>query len=102
MVSNGTEFAVGDIEKLFEEARRNTKAKHEKWAKCYNKRGRDVRIKVKVQRELVRSRGRRDQHHRPYYKEQGGKQQSTSLSRQETKRERLSCQNSKSRGAPQQ
>ncbi|GFX65620.1 hypothetical protein TNCV_4093151 [Trichonephila clavipes] len=28
MVSDGTEFAVGDIEKLFEEARRNTKAKH--------------------------------------------------------------------------
>ncbi|GFY29239.1 hypothetical protein TNCV_4723671 [Trichonephila clavipes] len=33
MVSDGTEFAVGDIERLFEEARRNTKAKHEKWAK---------------------------------------------------------------------
>ncbi|GFW30918.1 uncharacterized protein TNCV_2940181 [Trichonephila clavipes] len=31
MVSDGTEFAVGDIERLFEEARRNTKAKHEKW-----------------------------------------------------------------------
>ncbi|GFX26243.1 retrovirus-related Pol polyprotein from transposon 297 [Trichonephila clavipes] len=29
MVSNGTEFAVGDIERLFEEARRNTKTKHE-------------------------------------------------------------------------
>ncbi|GFX72595.1 uncharacterized protein TNCV_4061911 [Trichonephila clavipes] len=33
MVSDGTEFAVGDIEKLFEEARRNTKTKHEKWEK---------------------------------------------------------------------
>ncbi|GFX74600.1 retrovirus-related Pol polyprotein from transposon 17.6 [Trichonephila clavipes] len=31
MVSDGMEFAVGDIERLFEEARRNTKAKHEKW-----------------------------------------------------------------------
>ncbi|GFW73580.1 retrovirus-related Pol polyprotein from transposon 17.6 [Trichonephila clavipes] len=30
MVSDGTEFAVGDIEKSFEEARRNTKIKHEK------------------------------------------------------------------------
>ncbi|GFV98646.1 retrovirus-related Pol polyprotein from transposon 17.6 [Trichonephila clavipes] len=30
MVSDLTEFAVGDIERLFEEARRNTKAKHEK------------------------------------------------------------------------
>ncbi|GFY17280.1 uncharacterized protein TNCV_1090541 [Trichonephila clavipes] len=34
MVSDGTEFAVGNIEKLFDEARRNTKAKHEKWVKC--------------------------------------------------------------------
>ncbi|GFV06042.1 hypothetical protein TNCV_3143331 [Trichonephila clavipes] len=33
MVSDGTEFAVGDIERLFEEARRNTKARHEKWEK---------------------------------------------------------------------
>ncbi|GFX08802.1 uncharacterized protein TNCV_4228221 [Trichonephila clavipes] len=33
--SDGTEFVVGDIEKLFDEARRNTKAKHEKWAKYY-------------------------------------------------------------------
>ncbi|GFU70984.1 uncharacterized protein TNCV_3350071 [Trichonephila clavipes] len=45
MVLDGTEFAVGDIEKLFE-ARRTTKAKHEKWAKYYNKRRRDVQIKV--------------------------------------------------------
>ncbi|GFV62913.1 uncharacterized protein TNCV_5083961 [Trichonephila clavipes] len=37
LVSDGTEFAVGDIERLFEEARRNTKAKHEKWEKYYNK-----------------------------------------------------------------
>ncbi|GFX01454.1 uncharacterized protein TNCV_1864281 [Trichonephila clavipes] len=46
MVSNGTEFAVGDIEKLFDEARGNTKAKHEKWAKYYDRRRRDVQIKV--------------------------------------------------------
>ncbi|GFS93140.1 uncharacterized protein TNCV_363621 [Trichonephila clavipes] len=32
MVSDGTEFAIGDFEKLFDEARRNIKAKHEKWA----------------------------------------------------------------------
>ncbi|GFX68427.1 uncharacterized protein TNCV_3998591 [Trichonephila clavipes] len=37
MVSDGTEFAVGDIETLFEEARRYTKAKHEKWEKYYNR-----------------------------------------------------------------
>ncbi|GFW58686.1 uncharacterized protein TNCV_378691 [Trichonephila clavipes] len=46
MVSDGTEFAVGDIEKLFDEARRNTKAKHEKWAKFYDRRRRDVQIKI--------------------------------------------------------
>ncbi|GFV80241.1 retrovirus-related Pol polyprotein from transposon 17.6 [Trichonephila clavipes] len=33
MVSDGTEFAVGDIDRLFEEARRNTETKHEKWKK---------------------------------------------------------------------
>ncbi|GFW47510.1 uncharacterized protein TNCV_2437291 [Trichonephila clavipes] len=46
MVSDGTEFAVGDIERLFEEARRNTKAKHEKWEIYYIRRRRDVQIKV--------------------------------------------------------
>ncbi|GFT01949.1 uncharacterized protein TNCV_3056921 [Trichonephila clavipes] len=46
MVSDGTEFAVGDIERLFDEARRNTKAKHEKWTKYYDRRRRDVQIKV--------------------------------------------------------
>ncbi|GFW21242.1 uncharacterized protein TNCV_3774531 [Trichonephila clavipes] len=45
MVSDGTEYAVGDIERLFEEARRNTKAKHGKWEKYYNRRRRDVQIK---------------------------------------------------------
>ncbi|GFU86196.1 uncharacterized protein TNCV_368541 [Trichonephila clavipes] len=48
MVLDGTEFAVGDIEKWFDEARRNTKAKHEKWAKYCNRRRRDVQIKVNV------------------------------------------------------
>ncbi|GFT39796.1 uncharacterized protein TNCV_4869521 [Trichonephila clavipes] len=46
ILSDGTEFAVGDIETFFDEARRNTKAKHEKWEKCYNRRRRDVQIKV--------------------------------------------------------
>ncbi|GFT89180.1 uncharacterized protein TNCV_3085571 [Trichonephila clavipes] len=46
MVSEGTEFAVGDIERLFEEARRNTETKHENWKKYYNRRRRDVQIKV--------------------------------------------------------
>ncbi|GFS99947.1 uncharacterized protein TNCV_4196321 [Trichonephila clavipes] len=34
------------FEKWFDEARRNTKAKHEKWAKYYDRRRRDVQIKV--------------------------------------------------------
>ncbi|GFV87109.1 retrovirus-related Pol polyprotein from transposon 17.6 [Trichonephila clavipes] len=46
MVSNGTEFAVGDMERLFEEARRNTETKHEKWKKYYNRHRRDVQIKA--------------------------------------------------------
>ncbi|GFW03843.1 uncharacterized protein TNCV_2049591 [Trichonephila clavipes] len=46
MVSDGTEFAVGDIERLFDEARRNIKPKHEQWAKYYDRRRRDVQIKV--------------------------------------------------------
>ncbi|GFS60163.1 uncharacterized protein TNCV_2826791 [Trichonephila clavipes] len=46
MVSDGTEFAVEDIERLFEEARRNTETKHENWKKYYNRRRRDVQIKV--------------------------------------------------------
>ncbi|GFS87678.1 retrovirus-related Pol polyprotein from transposon opus [Trichonephila clavipes] len=46
MVSDGTEFAVGDIKRLFEEARRNTETKQEKWKKYYNRRKRDVQIKV--------------------------------------------------------
>ncbi|GFX39970.1 uncharacterized protein TNCV_2647331 [Trichonephila clavipes] len=45
-VSDGMEFAVGDIERFFEEARRNTKAKHEKWEKYYNRHMRDMPIKV--------------------------------------------------------
>ncbi|GFX76107.1 uncharacterized protein TNCV_1834821 [Trichonephila clavipes] len=46
MVSDRTEFAVGDIEKLFDEARQNIKAKHEKWAKYYDRRKHNVQIKV--------------------------------------------------------
>ncbi|GFY32076.1 retrovirus-related Pol polyprotein from transposon 297 [Trichonephila clavipes] len=45
-IRDGTEFAVGDIERLFVEARQNTKAKHEKWEKYYNRCRRDVQIKV--------------------------------------------------------
>ncbi|GFW08307.1 retrovirus-related Pol polyprotein from transposon 412 [Trichonephila clavipes] len=50
MVSDGTEFVVGDIERLFEKARRNTKTKHEKREKYYNRRRSDVQIKVRIYR----------------------------------------------------
>ncbi|GFX24066.1 uncharacterized protein TNCV_2435591 [Trichonephila clavipes] len=49
MVSDGTEFAVGDIERLFEEARRNTETKHENWKKYYNRRRREVQIKIRFE-----------------------------------------------------
>ncbi|GFY04257.1 uncharacterized protein TNCV_1200351 [Trichonephila clavipes] len=50
MVSDGTEFAVGDIERLFEEACGNTETKHEKLKKYYNRRRRDVQIKGRIYR----------------------------------------------------
>ncbi|GFT17035.1 uncharacterized protein TNCV_4737801 [Trichonephila clavipes] len=46
MVLYGAEFVVGNIEKLFKEDRQNTRVKHEKWAKYYNKKRRDVNIKA--------------------------------------------------------
>ncbi|GFU89862.1 uncharacterized protein TNCV_4743031 [Trichonephila clavipes] len=46
MISDGTEFAVGDIERLFQEARRNTETKDGNWKKYYNRRRRDVQIQV--------------------------------------------------------
>ncbi|GFX30393.1 hypothetical protein TNCV_3460441 [Trichonephila clavipes] len=46
MVSDGTEFAMGDIEKLFEEVRSNAKIKHEKWPKYYNRMRQNIRIKI--------------------------------------------------------
>ncbi|GFT60754.1 hypothetical protein TNCV_3286681 [Trichonephila clavipes] len=46
MVSDGAEFTVGNIEKLFEEASQNTKVKLERWVKYYNRRRREVNIKA--------------------------------------------------------
>ncbi|GFW39594.1 retrovirus-related Pol polyprotein from transposon 17.6 [Trichonephila clavipes] len=51
MVSDGTEFA-GDIERLFEEAKRNTKAKHEKWEKYYNRRRLMCKLRPRGGREV--------------------------------------------------
>ncbi|GFX23930.1 uncharacterized protein TNCV_2730351 [Trichonephila clavipes] len=46
MVSDKNEFVLSDNEKLFDEARRNTKVKYEKWANYYKRRRRDAGIKV--------------------------------------------------------
>ncbi|GFW88385.1 uncharacterized protein TNCV_2287111 [Trichonephila clavipes] len=55
MVSDGTEFAVGDIERLFEEARRNTETKQEKWKKYYNRRRRDLcKLRLAINVDQVR------------------------------------------------
>ncbi|GFX63736.1 hypothetical protein TNCV_215361 [Trichonephila clavipes] len=40
------------IKRLFDEARRNTKAKHEKWEKYYNRRRRVVQIKESDEKEI--------------------------------------------------
>ncbi|GFT63794.1 hypothetical protein TNCV_2434911 [Trichonephila clavipes] len=61
MVSDGTGFAVGDIERLFEEARRNTKTKHEN--------GRNIIIDVGVMCKLRKGRERNDS---PYIEERTG------------------------------
>ncbi|GFW90508.1 uncharacterized protein TNCV_2839551 [Trichonephila clavipes] len=59
MVSDGTEFAVRDIERLFEEARRNTETKQEKWKKYYNRRRRDVQIKIRFEYIIIGNKTRR-------------------------------------------
>ncbi|GFT45498.1 uncharacterized protein TNCV_3781371 [Trichonephila clavipes] len=38
MVTDGAEFAVGNIEKIFKKARQNIRNKHERWAKYCNRR----------------------------------------------------------------
>ncbi|GFT53510.1 uncharacterized protein NPIL_504851 [Nephila pilipes] len=46
-VKLGEDLVSGNIEKLFEETRRNTKIQQDRWAKYYNRRGREVDVKVK-------------------------------------------------------
>ncbi|GFU92782.1 uncharacterized protein TNCV_3683291 [Trichonephila clavipes] len=45
MVTDGAEFVCGSIEKLFREARQNTRLQHEKWV-YYNRRRCKVNIKI--------------------------------------------------------
>ncbi|GFV51286.1 hypothetical protein TNCV_2174731 [Trichonephila clavipes] len=61
-----------------------------------------VRREEAARPEQDTCRGRRDEQYRPYYKKQGGKQQSTSQSHQETKSGRLSCHNTRSKDPPPQ
>ncbi|GFX16125.1 retrovirus-related Pol polyprotein from transposon 412 [Trichonephila clavipes] len=45
-VTEDTKYIGRNIEKLFDEARRNMRKKHKSWEKYYNRRRRDVHIKV--------------------------------------------------------
>ncbi|GFW26000.1 retrovirus-related Pol polyprotein from transposon 412 [Trichonephila clavipes] len=45
-VTEDTKYVGRDIERLFDEARRNMRKKHNSWEKYYNRRRRDVHIKV--------------------------------------------------------
>ncbi|GFT01412.1 hypothetical protein TNCV_3215221 [Trichonephila clavipes] len=100
---------VGQMKDERKKCRREEAARPEQDACRYNLKprrtdraeSRSSSEQIKDQRAPVWSRGRREQY-RPYYKEQGCKQQSRSQNGQETKRGRSSCQNSRSRRAPQQ
>ncbi|GFV58395.1 hypothetical protein TNCV_1657571 [Trichonephila clavipes] len=121
MLSDGTKFAVGDIEKSFEKARRNTMAKREKWAKrcrrdetlmpstcCYHLRprrgakgeSRPSNEKRTQQGGPVRSRRNREQHYSPYAEEKirpGGRSTRSRRGRQQHCQERTGgvCEQSK-------
>ncbi|GFT97452.1 uncharacterized protein TNCV_1628781 [Trichonephila clavipes] len=45
-VTEGTEYVGGNIEKLFDEARQNMRKQHKTWEKYYNRKRREVNIKV--------------------------------------------------------
>ncbi|GFW24525.1 uncharacterized protein TNCV_2403901 [Trichonephila clavipes] len=45
-VTEDTKYVGRNIERLFDEARRNMRKKHKSWGKYYNRRRRDVHIKV--------------------------------------------------------
>ncbi|GFW42061.1 uncharacterized protein TNCV_1905191 [Trichonephila clavipes] len=45
-VTDDTKYVGRNIERLFDEARRNMRKKHKSWEKYYNRRRRDVHIKV--------------------------------------------------------
>ncbi|GFS66704.1 retrovirus-related Pol polyprotein from transposon 412 [Trichonephila clavipes] len=62
-VKGGEEYVGGNIEKLFDEARQNMQRQHKTWEKYYNRKRRDVNIKVRdlvlVQTHFISAAGRR-------------------------------------------
>ncbi|GFY31357.1 uncharacterized protein TNCV_753151 [Trichonephila clavipes] len=62
-VTEGAEYVGRNIEKLFDEARQNMRKQHKNWEKYYNRKGREVNIKVNdlvlVQTHFISAAGRR-------------------------------------------
>ncbi|GFW51408.1 retrovirus-related Pol polyprotein from transposon 17.6 [Trichonephila clavipes] len=62
-VTEGTEYVGGNIEKLFDEARHNMRKQHKIWGKYYNRKRRQINIKlndlVLVQTHFMSAAGRR-------------------------------------------
>ncbi|GFW85294.1 retrovirus-related Pol polyprotein from transposon 17.6 [Trichonephila clavipes] len=61
--TGGTEYVGRNIEKLFDEARQNMRKQHKNWEKYYNRKRREVNIKVNdlvlVQTHFISAAGRR-------------------------------------------
>ncbi|GFW20531.1 uncharacterized protein TNCV_3537311 [Trichonephila clavipes] len=53
-VTEGAEYVGRNIEKLFDEARQNRRKQHKHWGKYYNRKRREVNIKVAVNIDQVR------------------------------------------------
>ncbi|GFW10511.1 retrovirus-related Pol polyprotein from transposon 17.6 [Trichonephila clavipes] len=62
-VAEGAEYVGRNIEKVFDEARQNTRKQHKNWGKYYNRKRREVNIKVNdlmlVQTHFISAEGRR-------------------------------------------
>ncbi|GFX63935.1 uncharacterized protein TNCV_41111 [Trichonephila clavipes] len=62
-VTEGAEYVGRNIEKLFDEARQNMRKQHKNWGKYYNRKRREVNIKVNdlvlVQTHCISAAGRR-------------------------------------------
>ncbi|GFS63618.1 uncharacterized protein TNCV_1961771 [Trichonephila clavipes] len=62
-VTEGAEYVGRNIEKLFDEARQNMRKQHKNWGKYYNRKRREVSIKVNdlvlVQTHFISAAGRR-------------------------------------------